>query len=113
RADELYDKMVLEGESFWSAVHPLFTARDMTRDDMRAIISRGLTQTRGSYRLVLQLFNMPPEDYKAFLNFLRKHQCHMPFFKFRCLPPQEGAENKKKQASEAQPESQPAHARLA
>ena len=88
RADELYDKMVVNGESFWSAVHPLFNARDMTRDDMRAIISKGLTQTRGSYRLVLQLFNMPPEDYKSFLNFLRKHQCHMPFFKFRCLPPQ-------------------------
>jgi transcriptional regulator with PAS, ATPase and Fis domain len=87
RADELYDRMTMGGESFWSAVHPLFTARDMTRDDLRTIISRGLTQTRGSYRLVLQLFNMPPEDYKPFLNFLRKHQCHMPFFKFRCLPP--------------------------
>jgi transcriptional regulator with PAS, ATPase and Fis domain len=86
RADELYEKMTIGGESFWSAVHPLFTSRDMTRDDLRAIISRGLTQTRGSYRLVLQLFNMPPEDYKPFLNFLRKHQCHMPFFKFRCLP---------------------------
>ena len=87
RADELYDQMALHGESFWSAVHPLFVNRDMTRDDMRAIISRALTQTRGSYKLVLQLFNMPAEDYKAFLNFLRKHQCHMPFFKFRCLPP--------------------------
>ncbi len=86
RADDLYDRMAVQGESFWSAVHPLFTARDMTRDDLRAIISRGLTQTRGSYRLVLQLFNMPAEDYKPFLNFLRKHQCHMPFFKFRCLP---------------------------
>jgi transcriptional regulator with PAS, ATPase and Fis domain len=86
RADELYEKMVVSGESFWSAVHPLFNARDMTRDDMRAIITKGLTQTRGSYRLVLQLFNMPPEDYKSFLNFLRKHQCHIPFFKFRCLP---------------------------
>jgi transcriptional regulator with PAS, ATPase and Fis domain len=92
RADELYDKMVVEGESFWSAVHPLFTSRDMTRDDMRAIVSRGLTQTRGSYKLVLQLFNMPAEDYKAFLNFLRKHQCHMPFFKFRCLPTPTAAE---------------------
>jgi transcriptional regulator with PAS, ATPase and Fis domain len=91
RAEELYDKMVVQGESFWSAVHPLFNARDMTRDDMRAIISKGLTQTRGSYRLVLQLFNMPAEDYKAFLNFLRKHQCHMPFFKFRCLPPPEAS----------------------
>jgi transcriptional regulator with PAS, ATPase and Fis domain len=88
RADELYDRMVVEGESFWSAVHPLFTARDMTRDDMRAIVAKGLTQTRGSYRLVLQLFNMPAEDYKAFLNFLRKHQCHLPFFQYRCLPAQ-------------------------
>ena len=86
RADELYDRMVVQGESFWSSVHPLFTARDMTRDDLRAIVTRGLTETRGSYRLVLQLFNMPAEDYKPFLNFLRKHQCHMPFFKFRCLP---------------------------
>ncbi len=100
RAEELYDKMVVEGESFWSAVHPLFTARDMTRDDMRAIISRGLTQTRGSYKLCLQLFNMPAEDYKAFLNFLRKHQCHMPFFKFRCLPPPEVS------ASAARPQAQ-------
>jgi transcriptional regulator with PAS, ATPase and Fis domain len=87
RVDELYDRMVLHGESFWSAVHPLFTQRDMTRDDLREIVARGLTQTRGSYRLVLQLFNMPPEDYKAFLNLLRKHQCHVPFFKYRCLPP--------------------------
>ena len=58
----------------------------MTRDDMRAIVSRGLTQTRGSYRLVLQLFNMPAEDYKKFLNFLRKYQCHVPFQRFRMLP---------------------------
>ena len=86
RANELYDRMTLGGESFWAAVHPLFMARDMTRDDLRAIITQGLSQTRGSYRLVLQLFNMPPEDYKAFLSFLRKHQCHMPFFRFRCLP---------------------------
>jgi transcriptional regulator with PAS, ATPase and Fis domain len=86
RADEFYDRMTLGGESFWAAVHPLFMARDMTREDLRAIITRGLSQTRGSYRLVLQLFNMPPEDYKAFLSFLRKHQCHMPFFRFRCLP---------------------------
>jgi transcriptional regulator with PAS, ATPase and Fis domain len=105
RADELFEKMVHDGESFWSAVHPLFTARDMTRDDMRAIVSRGLTQTRGSYKLLLQLFNMPADDYKAFLNFLRKHQCHLPFFKYRCLP-NEG------QTTAAQPQPPPPAARL-
>ena len=101
RAQDLYDKMVVHGESFWSAVHPLFTSRDMTRDDLREIVSRGLTQTRGSYRLVLQLFNMPAEDYKAFLNFLRKHQCHLPFFKFRCLPAQPAAEESSSAVHEA------------
>jgi hypothetical protein len=75
---------------------------------MREIVSKGLTQTRGSYRLVLQLFSMPPEDYKSFLNFLRKHQCHMPFFKFRCLPSQEaGTKN-----NGDRPEEAPRHAQI-
>ena len=26
---------------------------------------------------------MTPPDYKRFLNFLRKHQCHMPFQQYR------------------------------
>ena len=73
-------------KSFWNSGRSLAIGK-LVRDDLRAIVTRGLTQTRGSYRLVLQLFNMPAEDYKAFLNFLRKHQCHVPFFQFRCLPP--------------------------
>jgi transcriptional regulator with PAS, ATPase and Fis domain len=87
RVDELYDRLVVHGESFWSAVHPQFMSRDLTREDLRAIVTRGLTQTRGSYRLMLQLFNMPAEDYKPFLTFLAKHHCKLPFFQFRCLPP--------------------------
>ena len=86
-ADELYDRVVVHGESFWAAVHPLFMSRDMTREELRSIVTRGLTQTRGSYRLMLQLFNMPSGDYKSFLTFLAKHQCKMPFYQFRCLPP--------------------------
>jgi hypothetical protein len=87
RVDELYDRLVVHGESFWSAVHPQFMSRDLTREDLRAIVTRGLTQTRGSYRLMLQLFNMPAEDYKPFLTFLAKHHCKLPFVQFRCLPP--------------------------
>jgi hypothetical protein len=26
---------------------------------------------------------MPPDDYKKFLNFLQKYQCHVPFQSFR------------------------------
>ena len=67
-------------------------SRDMTRDDLRALISRGLEQTRGSYRILVQLFNMPDADYKRFLNFLRKHDCQMPFQRFRTLPVRLGAD---------------------
>jgi DNA-binding NtrC family response regulator len=83
--DKLYDRMAIEGESFWSVVYEPFMARDLTRDDLRAVISKGLEQTRGSYKLLLELFNVPPNDYKKLLAFLRKHQCHMPFQKFRSI----------------------------
>jgi hypothetical protein len=34
---------------------------------------------------------MPPSDYKRFLNFLRKHECHVPFQRFRTARPYAGA----------------------
>jgi transcriptional regulator with PAS, ATPase and Fis domain len=84
--DRMYDRMVNGRESFWTVVYEPFMSRDMTRDDLRALISRGLEQTRGSYRILVQLLNMPDGDYKRFLNFLRKHDCQMPFQRFRNLP---------------------------
>jgi transcriptional regulator with PAS, ATPase and Fis domain len=82
-ADVLYDRMLKDRVSFWSAVYPLFMSRDMTRDDLRSLVRRGLEQTSGSYRVLVTLFQMPPEDYKRFLNFLRKHNCHLAFQPFR------------------------------
>jgi transcriptional regulator with GAF, ATPase, and Fis domain len=82
-ADVLFAQLVEERHSFWSIVYPLFMARDLTRDDLRSIVGRGLERTSGNYKLLVQLFNMKAEDYKRFLNFLRKHQCHMPFQQFR------------------------------
>jgi two-component system, NtrC family, response regulator AtoC len=80
---QLFEQIVNERESFWSAVYTPFMSRDLTRDDVRAIVSAGLQHTRGNYKMLLDLFNMEPGDYKRFLNFLRKHDCHMPFQKFR------------------------------
>jgi hypothetical protein len=31
------------------------------------------------------LFNFPATDYKRFLNFLQKHDCHVPFQHFRLI----------------------------
>ena len=40
-------------------------------------------QARGNYKIVARLFNMEARDYKRFLNFLRKHDCELPFKEFR------------------------------
>jgi transcriptional regulator with PAS, ATPase and Fis domain len=80
---QLFERIVNRRESFWSVVYGPFMSRDLTRDDVRAIVSAGLQHTRGNYKMLLDLFNMEPTDYKRFLNFLRKHDCHMPFQKFR------------------------------
>lgn len=84
-SEVLFDRVVSQRESFWSAVYAPFVSRDLTRDDLRAVVRKGLEQTGGSYRLLTQLFNMPPGDYKRFLNFLRKHHCHVAFQPFRTV----------------------------
>ena len=76
--------MVKQRESFWTAVYPAFMIRDITRNDLRYIVRRGLQETGGSYKMLVELLNMKPTDYKRFLNFLRKHECHVPFEHFRC-----------------------------
>jgi DNA-binding NtrC family response regulator len=82
-SETLFDQMVTGRQSFWSVVYAPFISRDLTRDDLRAIVRKGLEQTSGNYRVLVELFNMPQDDYKRFLGFLRKYQCHVPFQEFR------------------------------
>jgi hypothetical protein len=82
----LFQRLIGEGASFWSEVYEPFMARDLTRNEVRELVRLGLEHTRGNYKLLVTSFNMPPEDYKKFLNFLRKYQCHVPFQRFRMMP---------------------------
>jgi two-component system response regulator HydG len=99
-ADALFERMVNGGESFWSAVYTPFMSRDLTRDDVRAIVRRGLERTGGNYRVMVELFNMPGDDYKRFLGVLRKYQCHMPFQQFRSAATTRPGLKEKEQAGE-------------
>jgi DNA-binding NtrC family response regulator len=81
--EELFERMVQGRESFWSCVYEPFVAHDLTRITLREVIRLGLEKTHGNYRALVAMFNMAPQDYKRFLNFLRKHECHMPFGAFR------------------------------
>ena len=82
-ADDLFKKLVDERESFWTAVYPLYMKREITRSNVRDLVHKGLEEARGNYKIVLRLFNMSPTDYKRFLGFLRKHECHLPFKGYR------------------------------
>jgi len=82
-ADDLYRRLIEERESFWSLVYPLYMQREITRSNVRDVVRRGLEEARGNYKIVARLFNMDQGDYKRFLNFLRKHDCQVPFKEFR------------------------------
>jgi transcriptional regulator with PAS, ATPase and Fis domain len=82
-ADDLLKKLIEERESFWTAVYPLYMNREITRSNVRDLVHKGLEEARGNYKIVLRLFNMDSRDYKRFLNFLRKHDCQLPFKEYR------------------------------
>jgi transcriptional regulator with PAS, ATPase and Fis domain len=82
-ADVLYEQMVEAGQPFWAAIYRPFAAQKVTHEDLRALVARGLEQTRGSYRGLVRLFNLPGHDYRRFLRFLTKNECRLPFLAFR------------------------------
>jgi transcriptional regulator with PAS, ATPase and Fis domain len=82
-ADDLFKKLVQERQSFWTAVYPLYMNREITKTNVREIVRKGLEEARGNYKIVARLFNLEAGDYKRFLNFLRKHDCQLPFKEYR------------------------------
>jgi transcriptional regulator with PAS, ATPase and Fis domain len=74
-ADDLYAQLVSGNSSFWNEVYQLFLNRDITRNDVRALVRKGLVTTCGNYKALVKLFGMPSDDYKRFLNFIAAHDC--------------------------------------
>lgn len=63
-----------EGETFWDVVRKPFLARDLNRPEVIEVIDRALRVSRGRYRNILELFNLSPEEYKRFMNFVHQHR---------------------------------------
>jgi len=82
-ADQLYERITNEHQSFWTTVYPLFIQREITRQSVREVVRRGLAESNGNYKIVARKFNLDPGDYKKLLNFLRKHNCQPSFREFR------------------------------
>jgi hypothetical protein len=60
--------------SFWELVYEPYMNRELARSDVRDIVARGLTATRGSYRRLLKPFGIANDGYLRFMDFLRHHQ---------------------------------------
>jgi transcriptional regulator with GAF, ATPase, and Fis domain len=72
--NDLFEDMVQQGRSFWDVVHQRFLDRDLNRGQVRETISQGLLAARGSYRRMSVLFNIKPDHYQKFMDFLRHHR---------------------------------------
>ena len=82
-ADRLYERMLEGQESFWTCVCEPFKDREISRTDVRNVIHLGLVEAKGNYKIALRLFNIETDDYKRFLNFLRRNACRLPFRDYR------------------------------
>lgn len=73
RLEEMYRRIVVDGESFWSVVYGPFMERDLNRSQVKSVVSRALLEG-GSYRNLLDIFHLGSDDYQRFMDFLRHHQ---------------------------------------
>jgi two-component system response regulator PilR (NtrC family) len=79
---QLWDGLIA-GSDFWTLVYRPFKAHEITRAELLALVDRGLQHTRGSYRALVKIFNMPPGDYKRFHAFLYQQNCNLPVTPYR------------------------------
>jgi DNA-binding NtrC family response regulator len=79
---ELWDRL-MGGGDFWTLVHRPFKTHELTKAELAALIDRGLQETRGSYRALVRLFNLPPSDYKRFHAFLYQQNCNLSVVPYR------------------------------
>lgn len=73
----------LHVHNFWESVARPYADRQITRRHVEDVVRAGLERTGGSYRKLMRLFNLPETDYKRFMDFLRRHRCHVDFRQFR------------------------------
>jgi len=62
------------GSDFWTSVKEPFLNRDLNREQVKKIVQISLKNSRGKYKDLLKMFNLPDADYKKFMKFLNKNK---------------------------------------
>jgi transcriptional regulator with PAS, ATPase and Fis domain len=63
-----------KGESFWDVVRKPFITRDISRNDVKRIVYKGLDEVGDKYKNLLKIFNIPDDEYRKFIKFLYKNR---------------------------------------
>lgn len=77
-AHQLLARMAGQGETFWTAVHDPFLARDLSRQVLRRVVELAFERAHGLLDEMSDLVNVPPGQRRRLLAFLRKHECLPP-----------------------------------
>ena len=72
-------------KDFWSAVHNRYKRRDISREKVMALVDFGLRSTRGNYKSMAAKLRLKGKDYRRFMDFLRRSECHLDFRPYRKL----------------------------
>lgn len=62
-----------EGD-FWKTIRRPYLDRELNRSQVRRVIEKGLRETNGSYKRLLDIFCISQDDYLKFMDFLRHHR---------------------------------------
>ena len=70
-------------KNFWTAVHDRYKRRDISRENVVALLDLGLRRTRGSYKNLAALFRLDAGEYRRLMDFLRRSKCLLDFRPYR------------------------------
>jgi transcriptional regulator with GAF, ATPase, and Fis domain/tetratricopeptide (TPR) repeat protein/serine/threonine protein kinase len=73
-------------KDFWSAIHNRYKRRDISREKVIALVDLGLRATHGSYKTLASKFHLKENDYRRFMDFLRRNNCLLDFRPYRKSP---------------------------
>jgi DNA-binding NtrC family response regulator/tetratricopeptide (TPR) repeat protein/serine/threonine protein kinase len=83
RVQSMAEELAAGRLDFWTGVRDRFLNRDLSRNEVRELITLGLTVQEGSYRRLVSYFNIADSDYKRFLTFLSSYGCKVDYRSFR------------------------------
>ncbi len=65
---------IKNGESFWTAIKEPFLSREIKREEVKWVINKTIAEYGPKYCDIIAPLNIPPHEYKKFLNFLKMHR---------------------------------------